>query len=245
MVQEKNAEAVEAQAEVVEPKVPAVEELTSQIATLNTELEAAKREAKSHQEYGRKTKEELDRQRGLDTKVSGLETRLQVVADMIASIMDAGAEEEPEQPKKRRSEEYLARLNKEVKEVDPKQEDMRRAVVEADGLIKSVGLEMDKSPETRMAYLLFRVGDYEAGLEEVRKVVEAKKPVQTEAKKEDFDKAVQDAARNLLKEQGLLVSDEGGPSAGSASFREAERKYAAGEMSTEAYRKIREKERLI
>ena len=239
-----DAEVVEetAQAEVQAPPIPTAEQLNETIAKLTAGIEEAKREAKSHQEYGRKTKEELDRQRGLDTKVSGLETRLEIVTEMMADLMDRGDVEQEEQPKKSRSQEYLARLKSQPQVDVGKQreiEQFRDAAIEADRLVKSVGLEMDKSSETRIAYLLFETGHYEAGLEEVKRLVESKKPKETQETEADIEAKIEKGIRaKLLKDYpDFYKSDSGEPSGIGSSFVEFEQKYIQGKVSVAEYEK--------
>jgi len=224
MVTEEKTPEAEATPVVAQAITPSVEELTSKAKQLEADLEAAKREAKSHQEYGRKQHEELEKQRGLDAKVSGLESRLQVQTEMIAALMDRGEEEgeETPAPKKRRSEEYLARI-KQAPVANPQQEAFMKVAEEADGLIKSAGLDMEKSPELKEAYRKFRIGiasgfyigDAQDGLEEIKKVVEAKKPteVKTEAEKRVIsEEEKRGIIQEYMEKEGLLKSDTGMPS---------------------------------
>ncbi len=241
------AEAIPEEVKPEEIAKASVEELENKANQLETDLanarkeaEAARREAKSHQEYGRKQHEELEKQRGLDTKVSGLETRLEVVTEMLADIVDRGEQEDVAQPKRRKSEEYLARI-KPAPVVNPQVEAFNQAMSEADGLIKSVGLEMDKSPELEKAYLWFSVYNGQKGLEETKKVVEAKKAEatkvepkvepKTEAKKVELsDEEKEKIAREYMIKHDLLKSDTGLPSGGSDSDAEFKKKWGSGEL---------------
>ncbi len=90
MTQEKQAEAaVEvAQATPEKPKEPTLEELQGTLKTLTGQLEEAQKTSKSHQEYGRKTREELAKPRGIDRKLTRFEQRLEVATDMRADLLD-------------------------------------------------------------------------------------------------------------------------------------------------------------
>ncbi len=229
MVSEKEAPSAEVAKEVIketpeatQAKAPSIEELTGKVTQLGADLEAARKEAKSHQEYGRKQHEELEKQKRLDTEVSTLKSQLQVQTEMIAAIMDkeGEVEETPEVPKKRRSEEYLARI-KQPPIVNPQQEAFMKVAEEADGLVKSAGLDMEKSPELKEAYRLFRVGmtsgyyigDAQDGLEEIKKVVEKiTQTPKTEAKKELSESEEEEIARKYMEKKGLLKSDTSLPS---------------------------------
>ena len=239
MTQEKQAEATPEVAQASPD--PKVIELESKVATLTTQVEDAKREAKSHQEYGRKTKEELDKQRGLDGKVTRLEQRLEVATDMIADLLDRNEEAVEETQPKRRSETYRSRLaegDRETKETQD--QSFKRMALEADGLLKSIGLKMKDSPETMTAYVNFLEGNPDAGLEEVKKIV-ADKQVKTEVKVEpqiDIQKAITDGVQAELKRRGLLDSDTGSPSGGmGGSVEKAYEDYRNGVITTEEARK--------
>ncbi len=220
MGEEQKAEATPV---VAQAKEPTIEELVSKskqletdLATAKSEADTAKREAKSHQEYGRKQHEELEKQKKLDAEVSLLKTQLQVQTEMIAALMDKEGETEDEVvPKKRRSEEYLAKL-KGTPAVDPQVEARNQAAEEADELAKSVGLKMDESPELEKALMWFSMWNYKKGLEETKKVVEAKKveTPKTEAKVEPSDEDKEKIALEYMKAKGLLKSDTGLPSGG-------------------------------
>ena len=202
MLEEEGAEAQEAQA-------PEADTLRTQIGQLEKDLESAKGEAKAHQKYGEKTKGELDKQRGLEDKIDRIEGRMTVVTEMLAETMDRDSDEIEEQPKKRRSEEYLSRIDRAA---DSTKQTRKQAVEaefaqvarEADALLKVAGLEMDKSPEAKDAYIQFLLGNPEAGLEEVRRIVGSK----TEAKQDvDMDVLVEEKARKILEESGQLKTD--------------------------------------
>jgi len=220
----KEAEAAEevAQAEVVAtPLVLSVEELQKQIEAVKVEAEAAKREAKAHQEYGRKTKEQLDKQQGLDARLAQQQSEIKVLTDMVAALLDKDdIPDEVEVPKKRRSEEFTSRIAQ-----PPQNTEFMALAVEADGLAKSIGLKMDSSPELRDAYRMFRVGmstgfvlsDAQDALEEVKKVVGSKGTHgETEAQKAERIKNEKAALRaEVLREMGLDASDTGLPSGSS------------------------------
>ena len=250
----KKEEAEVTPAETAEAEVtqaPTVETLQSEIAKLTGQVEEAKREAKAHQEYGRKTKEELDRQKQLGERVEAISDRLDVTTQMLADLVDRGGEEEletPRAPAKRRSEDYLSRLkDSETKRKESEQQKWARLANEADGLLKPIGLEMDKSPETRDAYIKFLRYEPEAGLEEVRRIVEQKKaeanpkePSETEAEK--IDRLAEEKARRMLEEKGLLQTELSVPSAGSASFQEFEKRFNKGEIPLPVYMERARKE---
>lgn len=205
------------EAEEAQVEEPSVAELMDKIGQLTKDIEEARTEAKSHQSFGQRTKAELDKQVGLDGKVTGIETRLQVLTEMVADIVDRDEGEEVEAPKKRRSEEYLSRIPNPVNlaaEARKVSEAKFLATArEADGLAKNAGYEMATSPEMERAYLLFRAGDADRGLEEVKKVLGTK----TEADPEQYQKDVEEAGRKYAEGKGWLKSDNGAPSGKSAS----------------------------
>jgi len=246
MTQEKEAE-VTTQEEVTQaPEV--IDETKQQITELKTQLEAAKREAKSHQEYGRKQKEELDRQRGLDTKVSRLEDKFKVATDMLADLLDRESNEEEveDRPKGRRSDAYREKLKQPDTEA---QERERQRLVslasDLDSKLRSIGMEMDKSPETKLAYALWRAGDVEAATEEVNKIVESKKTEAPESK-ENPEELVEQKAKEMfnsfLKERGLDKVDTGTPIGGTDSWADFQNKYIAGDIPFDEYEERAQKE---
>jgi len=235
MVEEKGAEAVKAQ-EAAQAPEPTMDELRTRISQLEGDVETAKGEAKAHQKFGEKTRAELERQRGLDDKVSKMENRLTIVTDMLAETLDRTSIEESieEKPQKRRSDEYLSRLertNAEKAEADRQSEQayFQKKAAEADTLLRAAGLEMDKSPETKDAYIQFLLGNPDVGLEEVRRVVSSR----TEAKKPDAEEAVEERARKMLEERGQLDTDTGSPSGSGRVFSTSE----IDTMPSEEYRK--------
>ena len=149
--------AVEESAEVGEPTqaTESVEDLRAKIADLEAEVSSAKSEAKAHQEYGRKIKAELDKQRGLEDRISQIEDNLRVSTDMLADLIDRNEEDlETPRSKGRKSEEYTSRIRESEKKRDEEvQREFYRLANEADKLLSSVGLQMDKSPETAAAYV--------------------------------------------------------------------------------------------
>ena len=226
MVMEKEAEVTE----VTQAIEPSLDELKQKMVGLETELESAKKEAKSHQEYGRKQREELERQRGLDEKVSRLEDTQKVVAEMLADLIDRNADtEEEEKPKQRRSDAYRTKIDEtqgqEQKRVTQR---VREMALEADRLLKSVGFDMETSPEALKSYNLFLLGKPESGLEEVKRMVESKKTEAAKPKEtpeQIGERLAKEMFNKMLKDKGLDVVDDGVPSSGSARFEEVRDKY--------------------
>jgi len=163
---------------------PSLDELRSELEKTRQELQDKEAEiskwqteAKSHQKNVTKKDSEIQRLR--DNRES-IETRLGVLTEMVADLVDSREELSGyEAPKKRRSEEYLARLKTTEEQSRETQSNSERQRVmgmaqEADKLLQSVGLSMDESPEAMKAYNLWLRGDYEDSVEEVKKLVEQK-----------------------------------------------------------------------
>jgi len=229
MAEKEVAEATTEEVEVVAQAVENLDDLKSKIAQLETDLTGAKTEARSHQAYGRQQKEALDKQRGLDNRIAQLEETLRVVTDMQAEILDKGGEEEVEKPQQRRSDFYKERLN-EFPKKSREQENLRFQGLanEADGLLKAIGLTMDKSPETKDAYIMFLLGNPDGGLEEVKRIqrerTEAvKKP--SESEEERIERLAEEKYHSKLKGGGYLNIEEGGPSASAKRYEEVRDTY--------------------
>ena len=194
---------------------PTVEELQGQLNTVTTERDAAKEEALAHQQNVSKKAGELAKREAQESKISGLEENVKVLTDMVADLVDRG-DDEVETPKRRKSEEYL----KQLKPNDTANVELSRKATEADKLARSVGLEVDKSPELRQAYILFRVGDADAGLEEIQRIVDSKKAEAAKPKEVKFADLSSDDQERIKREdwdgKGLTRQDKQSPTGGTS-----------------------------
>tara|TARA_Y100000310_G_C20632610_1_gene789443 strand:- start:808 stop:1560 length:753 start_codon:yes stop_codon:yes gene_type:complete len=217
-----------------------------QVKTLRAELQEVTSE-KERLEGGYKglqrTISEKDRamqsQSNSNSRISAMESNIQVITDMVADVVDRADIDEGELPKKRRSDEYRERHQQTESETDTpniREQEWTRVAVEADGLAKSVGLDIASSPELSNASYMFRAWDERAGLEEVKRVVAEKKSKGTEANtdnQQSFDDKVQEEVRKKMQEKGLVETEVPSPSAASASKLEATERYIRGEITAE------------
>ena len=166
---------------------PDPKELQLRIDQLTKDVETAKHEALKHQQTASKHAERAAKQEDALSGVAKLETQLAVNTEMLAEILDSREVEGFEdKPKKRRSEDFLERLKKSQEQVQESQnKTVQEKVWEADKLIKSVGLDMEKSPELHKAFVAFVHQDVDGMMEEVQKVVDAKKTEATKATETD------------------------------------------------------------
>jgi len=199
------------------PPQPSVEELLGRLEEAGRKLEAAEQKAAAHERNVTKKSEELAKQRSVEKDIAELKTTVRVLADMTADLVDReGSDDEEPRPRRRKSEEYLSKLPKPGDKVQELTHDFSKQV-EADSLARSVSLDVPTSPELRTAYLLFRVGDEEAGLKEVKQVVDARKAEATKGK--ETEAQMRERIRlDILKEQGRLEEDLGGMGSAGKKF---------------------------
>ncbi len=251
MVDEKQEVTTEA---VVEPVEQKEDDLRTQLTALTqerdnlaSERDASREEAKKHQSNLSKKAEELSRKQAAETNLSNLSSKVDILANMMAEVVDSRENYDEEQPKRRRSTDYLSKLSELNKPTpDASQQEYNALAQEADDIIRTAGLEMNKSPELRQAYLLFRVGDAQAGLEETRKVVEVKKieAAKVPDRKELTEDEEAEIARKYLEKKGTLKTETGGPSTGFADFKAKEKAYGRGEIPYTEYSEARKKANL-
>jgi hypothetical protein len=187
-------------------------------------------------------------QRAIDAKIEKLDSQIEVMATMLADLVDnvpAGEEDYEEKPKRRRSEQYLAKLQEASKKteqamLETQQQMFLRLANEADSLAKSAGLDMEKSPELREAYIRFLEGKPEEGLEETKKVVANMTEAKGKPKETDIEelkaKLKEELRKEILMEQGLLDADAGQPAGAGKVFTRAQ----IMAMSDEEYAKNRD-----
>ncbi len=216
-----------------------LEELQTKLAEAEKDLTEARTQAKSHQEYGRKQKEALDRQRGLDEEMAELKSTLKVVVDMQADILDRGEQVEVEKPQERRSDVYKERL-KDTQKTASTQANQRYEQLgrEADGILRTLGFTMDGSPEAKDAYIMFLSGNPEGGLEEIKRIQREK----TEAKpqesvEEKAKKLAEEMHKTFLKDKGWDDLEDSTSSAASVSTTEAMKQFIAGKIDGEEAKK--------
>ena len=199
-----------------EAKTEDVEAIKTQLAEAQAKLEEAQHEAKSHQEFGRKTKQELDRQRNLESEVASLKEELRgAVAELMDVIESRSEVDSEERPRKRKSEEYRERHQ--APEIKPEQQRFMILGQEADRVLRDAGLQITDA-EASVVYDLFKANQPDAGLREAIKLTEQKKTEATrktqesETEKEAKRKQdIEEAARQLLEERGVLKTDTGAP----------------------------------
>jgi len=204
------AQALEAEATLPDPKVlqSELEALKQERATLQEQLASAVSEAKGHQKRVKRNEES-------ETRLSKMESSIEVLTSMIGEVLDKN-EGEVETPKERRSEIYLKRLETEKRNQEQalQQETIRR-LQRADAELKSVGLAMETSTETKDAYIAFLRGDTDSALEKIDEIVKAKRIEAPKVKGEDEKKnkeEIEEKARQRI--EPLLRTDTGSPTGG-------------------------------
>jgi len=222
----------------VAPEQPSAEALQQKLSELEIELEATRKEAKTHQANVSKKADELAKRQATDSRIEGMESKVDVLTAMMADLLDGESDEE--RPKKK-SEDYLKRLQ----QTDEANKKQRTATLEgnwnaianeADQLIKAAGLDMMDSPELTKAHNLFLRAGYsynlteaQKGLDEVKKVVGEKK-VPKESDEERINKLADEKARKMLEDKGLLTTETGGPSGGAGSDEKFMKDFANGNI---------------
>lgn len=220
-----------------------LEGLASELEQTKQEVAKWQTEAKAHQKNVSKKSEELEKQQNL-------EGRLEVLTEMVADIVDRSTEaEDYEEPKQRKSEKYTSKLKEQETRTgdtttQAEQQHFRGLAQEADGLIKSVGLDMEESPELHKAFVQFvSKGDPERGLEEVKKVVNKMTEAKSKETEEQLVKRIrEEELKKILQERGELDAETGLPSATVGSWeqiRDAYSKNPDDARTRETYLKAR------
>ena len=206
----------EAQVVSTEAKEPDLQTLQTELQKLQTERDTLQRqvadavaEAKGHQKRAKRNEES-------ETRLSKMESNIEVLTSMIGEVLD----KEPgelESPKERRSEIYLKRLETEKKnqEQASQQETIRR-LQRADAELKSVGLAMETSVETKDAYIAFLRGDTDIALDKIDEIVKAKKIEAQKVKSEETAQKTKEEVEELARQriEPLLKTDTGSPAGG-------------------------------
>ena len=211
--QEKTPEAQVQETEAIPTPDPAVlqselEALKQERANLQKQLADAVSEAKGHQKRVKRNEES-------ETRLNKMESNIEVLTSMIGEVLDKDVGE-VETPKERRSEIYLKRLAEEKgKQELAVQQDTIRRLQRADAELKSVGLAMETSSETKDAYIAYLRGDIDGALEKIDDIVKAKRIEAPKVKGEEETKrkeTVKEEARQLI--EPLLRTDTGSPAGG-------------------------------
>jgi len=222
----------------VKAETPKTEDLQQRVVSLQKQLDEWQTTAKSHQKATEKEKAEVQRLQAQVTSVEAMRQRLEVLTQMVADMMDTTSSEEIEdKPKQRRSEQYLKRLDEATKKTQEEamtaqQREHQRIINEVVAQLQTANLQiaaMD-SEEFIKAKLKFLEGKPSEGLEEVKRIVQAKteaKPKETDEEK--FERMYNERRKKEMKEKGELGAETGQPAgtAGSRFSREALRNYDA------------------
>lgn len=225
------------------PETPAesLETYKSRLAQLEQELAQTKKGlSTAHQTLTEKDKA-LKRSSDLESKIVGIEDRIELLATAIAtktSIEDA----ETELPKDKRQD-ILGNLQRQKQEQDArrKADEYNRQADSIFNRAKAVFGDDDDAIE-RVENAL-RLGNLERAESRVAKAETAKATTQEtvskskESEEERIKKMAEERAKAILKEKGILIDETGGPSAASTSLTEARAKYARGEISETEARK--------
>jgi len=213
-----------------------LESIQTEKASLEEKLRQQEERAKAEQRNVSKKEQELQKYRDMRAELDSVTKRNDVMLEMLADLVDR-MEGEEEPPKRRRSEDYLAKLKRE----EPKQQTITPPeVMEADRMVRQAGLDWASSPELATAQFHFMYGRNDEGLEEVRRVIGEKKPVETPKGKsidELSDEEMEEIARKWQAKKGNLISDKGKDSAAVTSRGTLWERAARGQLSEEELRK--------
>jgi len=199
---------------------PQTQDLPAELTKLQGELEKVKNEAKAHQKQVFQKDAELKKFTQREDRITSIEQRIDIVAGMMADLLDKDNVETEEKPQ-RRSEQYLNKLKEvgassQTQTQQVFQQEATRVYTEIEKIAKTAGLEME-SDELAKAQLLFVRGKFDESLEEAKKVTEKAKPTEAEKPKEDNTlKVLQETVARLEKElkisKGELDAETGMPS---------------------------------
>ncbi len=231
-------------------KTEDIEALKAELA--KTQVEAAKwkgehdKQQKAAMELGKKAKDIQAIQSEIASMRESQELRFNVIAE--AFDEQAKLHENYEEPKQEKTS-YKQRLESiKPKLPDPKivaqVEHKKDVAIEIVNLLKPLGLEMDKSKETRQALILFEQGYPDLALEEVKEIAS-----KMSTKPDDREKEIAELKEKLakyekkedLKQKGELKSEKGASAGSVLSFKDIEEKFTKNEISLEEYAEARKK----
>jgi len=223
-----------------EPEQPKVETPTpeEQLKTLETELNRYKSLAEEKEKGFKTLQERLSEEQGKLRKQAGVEERIQDLSDQMKILAayvatSAGASEEEltgiPQEKRETLLQKFDQLEKERKEKIEKTQ-LAETVAAYQKRTEDLGLSQDDEDYWEIHDLVTE-GKFQRADVRLKKLGQARsKPTET-PKSEDTDALVEERARKLLEERGLLIAETGGPSASASSVVEARARYARGEIT--------------
>jgi len=207
----------EKETEKIEAKVEDLDSLRSELENSRKDIEKWKNLADTHSKSAGKLGLDLREARVVRKNLNLLGTKVETLTQMVADIMDSmGTEELEEKPKKRRSEEYLQAIREKEKDLKLSEADIekQRTLGVANQIIsltQPTGMELDKAPELREAYIRWLSGDYDNALEEVKKVVGETKPRKSETEAELRERLKKELKKEILQEMGATETETGQP----------------------------------
>jgi len=235
VTEETTAQAVEAEAQK-EPE-PSLDEIQTKLNSTIAELENVKKERDAQTKSASKQAAEAKRARNLQSQVDILTAKLDANMQMVADIIDRDSEDG-----KRRSENYLTTVREKEQKVNEqslqeKQQEIQFIANDIISLTTKAGMEFDKSPELKVAYLHWKAGDFEEAREEVKKVVSNKtEAVNVEPEDKRIERMVAERIKAAMEERGLLDTETGKPAGGGKTFTQNQ----IDNMSPEEYKDNRD-----
>jgi hypothetical protein len=211
-------EVLETPAQVEEPKID-VEAIKTELEKTKQELDKWQKEAKAHQRTASSKSQEAQRARD---EVSSINARIDLLAETLEDRLLNQASTEILEEKRKPS--YKERLQQVEQQRQTGDSDSRRAYInnianEIVTLTTPKGMQFDKTPELRDAYVKWLEGDYEGAKEMVKeivtKVAEAKKEEETDESK--FERMYQERRRKEMEADGTWKSDKITPSGKTAN----------------------------
>lgn len=223
-----------------EPVVVSVETPTpeQQLKSLETELTKYKALA-DEKEKGFKTLQvqlgeeqgKLRKQAGIEERIQDLSDQMKILAAYVATSAGGNEDELTETPKEKKNAllQKFDQLEKERKEKTDKVQ-LTETVATYQKRTEDLGLSQTDESYWEIHDLVTE-GKFQRADIKLKKLEQAKtKPTET-PKQVDIDKEIEERARKILEERGLLVAETGSPSASASSSGEAMAQYARGEIT--------------
>jgi hypothetical protein len=198
-----------------------IQSLKSELALANSAAEKWENEAKAHQRTASKKDSEAKR---WQNEIGSLNAKLDVLAEIVEeSVSSRGTDiEEGSKERSKERKPYKER----IKNVPNYEQSVTMEIVtDIAKLTKANGLEFDKSPETREAYLKYLEGvnyrkvEYiQDALDKVKEVVGKKMAEVKETEEQRIERLVQERLKETLKKNGELNAEKGSPSGNTKTF---------------------------
>lgn len=210
--------------ETPESKEPTVEELQKQLADTEANYKAMQRNLDAARQQGQTAAQ-------LQEQIRAIEENQALTLDYFEALRQEGGETPVAKTSR------LDQLKVQRAEQDRMQQGVASIGQQVQTMVTDAGIDPN-SPELESARQAFTTGQFDRVIPEATKAIAKIVKERGEKTEQDVDAKAELLAARKLKDMGLLDVEIGGPTAApSGSDSELRAKYAAGEITTEAYSK--------